>query len=227
MKRPPFYFIMAKMTLDFIDDIDADIKNWQRSVTAKSHGVDWKKFLPDDITVEEVDDGEYLKGYLNDRYYDSGKVAEFKGWLEANVKADLIEEDLRAITGGTFLGKGFKVYITTFHRAPYDLKERSFHVILKEKKEYSITNIYHELMHFIFYELYWKKCMDSGLNEKKTDDFKEALTVILNPTLAKRGLPLDKGYLVHQELRTKLLDLWESDEWRFADFLNEAIKRFY
>lgn len=39
--------------------------------------------------------------------------------------------------------------------------------------------------------------------------------VLLNPILAKRGLPLDKGYPIHQEFRKKWTSLYEE----YPDFL--------
>jgi antitoxin component of RelBE/YafQ-DinJ toxin-antitoxin module len=49
------------------------------------------------------------------------------------------------------------------------------------------------------------------------------MTVLLNPILEKRGLPLDKDYPKHQELRIKLKELWESKNRTFEDFLNEIL----
>ncbi len=56
------------MKLQFIIDIERDVKNWQNSLNAKSYGLSWKKFLPNDISIKNVRDGKYLKNYLEEKF---------------------------------------------------------------------------------------------------------------------------------------------------------------
>lgn len=212
------------MKFKFIDNIDIDVFNWQQSILAKSYGIDWSKYLPADIAVEDAGDTNRLKAYLEEKYYKPGTVAEFKKWLKSNVKPSQIEEDLEELMGKNFTAKEVAVRITTFNRAPYDVKHNFFYTILRSSnRERAITNIYHELMHFLFHIYYWDECEDSGLSNPQIHDLKESLTVLLNPILEKRGFPLDMGYPNHQELRAKLRELWEKEK-SFEPFLKKVLK---
>jgi hypothetical protein len=210
------------MQLIFREDIDHDVWNWQRAVSAKSHGVEWKQFLPPSITLEEVQDEKFLRGYLNEEFYISGRVSDFRAWLGKNVNTNQIESDLVALMKKPFLSSAVTVYLTTFHRAPYDYNESLFFLFEQKSRERSITTIYHELMHFLFHWHYWDKCRNAGLSDKDIDELKEALTVLLEPILKERGLPSDGGYSVHKELREQLAILYEATP-DFPNFIEKAI----
>ncbi len=210
------------MQLIFREDIDRDVWNWQRAVSAKSHGVEWKQFLPSSITLEEVQDEKFLREYLDKEFYSSGRVSDFREWLEKNVNASQIEADLIALMKKPFLSNVVTVYLTTFHRAPYDYKGSFFFLFEQKKRERSVTTIYHELMHFLFHWHYWDECRNAGLSNKNIDELKEALTVLLEPILKARGLPPDGGYAVHKELREQLAILYEVTP-DFPIFIEKAI----
>jgi hypothetical protein len=211
------------MELQFIENIERDIRNWQKSVAANSYGVDWKKFLPEDISIENVRDNEYLKNYLERKYYQPGKVSEFKDWLEQNVSSSQIQADLEILMDKKFPPGNIKVFITTFHRAPYNVKRSFFYLIWRDsKKGKEITGIYHELMHFLFHIYYWDMCKKAGLSDTQIHILKESSTVLLNPILEKRGLPIDSGYAKHQEIRAKLKKLWDKEN-NFESSLLKAI----
>ena len=214
------------MKLQFIENIERDIKNWQKSITANSYGVDWKKFLPEDILAENVRDDEYLKDYLEKKFYQSGKVSEFKKWIESAVNSSQIQKDLEALMDKKFPFENVKVFITTFHRAPYDVEQKFFYLIwCDSNKEKAITGIYHELMHFLFHIYYWDMCKKAGFSEIQTHDIKESLTALINPILKQRGLPLDFGYPNHQILRANLEKL-RSEEKNFEIFLKKALSHY-
>lgn len=200
------------MKLQFIEDIERDIKNWQNSVAVKSYGVDWKKFLPDDISVKKVYNDKYLKNYLGKKFYRLGKIFEFRNWLEHNVNFIRLQKDLEILVGKKFPSKTIKVFITTFHRAPYSFEKSFFYIIWRNSKnrEKAITNIYHELMHFLFHWHYWDLCKKAGLSETQIHVLKESLTVLLNPILKQRELPIDFGYPSHQEIRAKIKEMWRN-----------------
>jgi hypothetical protein len=213
------------MIIRFIENIERDIQNWQNSVIAKSYGVDWKNFLPKDIDIKDVKDYKFLKEYLNKNYYEKGEVSIFKNWLENNVDSAEIQTDLQGLMGKKFF-KDVNAFITTFHRAPYDVTESFFYLILRDtNRKRSITNIYHELMHFLFHIHYWEICKKAGLSETQTHDLKESLTALLNPILKRRGLPLDFGYPNHQEFRASLEKLWNKGE-NFEIFLKKVLDRY-
>lgn len=213
------------MKIELIKDIERDIWNWQESVAVKSYGVIWKKFLPADISAERVRDKKYLRNYLDKKFYRSGKVSEFKNWVECNLNTPQIKEDLERLMGKKFPFRMVKIFITTFHRAPYNVKQKFFYLIWRDfdRKKSVTTNIYHELMHFLFHLYYWNKCRKAGLSDAKIHILKESLTVLLNPILEKRKLPLDTGYIPHQEIRTKLRELWQKEN-NFDLFLDKAVK---
>mgnify|MGYP001608659401 FL=1 len=211
------------MEIKFIKSIERDIQNWQNSVAAKSYGVEWKKFLPEDISIEDVRDSGRLKIYLEKNYYQNGEVSEFINWLENTTKPSEIQKDLTVLMDKKFINH-VKIFITTFHRAPYNVRENFFYLIWRDaNRKRAITNIYHELMHFLFHIYYWETCRRAGLSETQIHTLKESLTVLLNPTLEKRGLPADNGYPAHQKLRVQLKKLW-SGEKNFELFLNKVLQ---
>lgn len=212
------------MKLQFIEDIKRDIRNWQNSVLANSYGVAWKEFLPDDISTEDIRNDEYLKNYLEKKFYRSSKISGFKDWIERAVNSSQIQKDLETLMGKKFPYKNVKVFITIFHRAPYNIDQKFFYLILRDSnRKKAITNIYHELMHFLFHIYYWDVCKKAGLSDMQIHALKESLTVLLNPIFKKRGLPVDIGYTKHQKIRTKLKKLWDEEE-NFESFLKKSIK---
>ena len=198
------------MKLVFTQDIQRDIDNWQASINRKSYGVEWKKFLPAGISEDGVNNESMLKKYLEDNFYRTGKISSFVDWLNKTARVNQIQEDLEKLLGNTFSQNTITAYITTFHRAPYDVQQKFFFLIFREtNRERNITNIYHELMHFLFHEYYWEQCRTVGFNDQQIHVLKESSTILLNPTLEKRGFPKDFGYPNHQELREKMLKDWE------------------
>ncbi len=214
------------MELQFIENIERDIWNWQNAITANSYGIDWKKFLPEDISIENVRDNEYLKNYLERKYYQSGKVSEFKDWLGQNVNSSQIQVDLETLMDKKFPSGNIKVFITTFRRAPYNVKQNFFYVVLiwnESKRKKSIPVIYHELMHFLFHIHYWDMCQKAGLSDTQIHILKESSTVLLNPILEKRGFPISSGYANHQEIRAKLKKIWDKEK-NLKLFLEKVIR---
>jgi len=211
------------MKINFIKDIEVDIGNWQQSLSANSYGMDWSKMLPKDISLDQAKNIEYLRRYLEEKYYNSGKIDDFKNWLETNSNQEQIKTDLEFLVGRSFPFEVVDVKITSFWRAPYDAINGSLFMIFRNSgRENSITNLYHEIMHFFFHRYYWEECKNSGLSEARIHDLKEACTVLLNPILEKRELPLDKGYPAHQELRSKLVEIWQ-EENNFDLFLKRVL----
>lgn len=77
-------------------------------------------------------------------------------------------------------------------------------------------------MHFLFHQNYWDYCKDNGLNDANIHILKESLAVLLNEILEIRGLPLDKGYSAHQELREKIKN-YKKDSNDFKKMLTNII----
>ncbi|MDP3792665.1 MAG: hypothetical protein Q8Q89_02945 [bacterium] len=212
------------MKLKFIEDIEKDAQNWHSSLDAKVYGMDWVKFLPKDISAEKIKDINYLKDYLDKKYYKTGKISEFKTWLGQNVNSAEIQKDLELLMVRKFDDETISVSITVFGRGMYNVPGNFFYInFCHSNPEKSISRIYHELMHFLFHIYYWDKCKKAGLSEPQIHNLKESLTMLLNPILEKHGLPLDMGYPKHQELRDKLKKLWEEEE-NFEPFLKKVLK---
>jgi hypothetical protein len=205
------------------------MRNWQNGSSSTSYGVDWRRFLPRSLSVDNLRDDELLESYLRKHFYDLHKVADFKQWMARNVDSDQIVDDLEVLMGKPFLQGPITAVITTFHRAPYDVNARLFYLILRAtKRGHSITSIYHEMMHFFLHWHYWDACRAAGLSEQQTHVFKESLTVLLNKTLNKRGLPPDNGYPAHRMWRQRWIEVWrEAPEFKsfFADALAEYASR--
>lgn len=211
------------MNLLFGEDIDHDIWNWQDAVSKGNYGIQWKQFLPPSIAIGEVANNIFLRNYLEKEFYMSGMVSDFREWLKDHVVTNTIKEDLIALMRKPFLSQKITAYITTFHRAPYDIPENLFFLIRRTyKREESITAIYHELMHFLFHWHYWGQCKAMGLSDQNIHNFKESITVLLNQILVKRDLPLDKGYPMHEKLRKQWISLYEENS-NFPIFLEKAL----
>ncbi len=214
------------MKLNFIKNIDFDIENWQRSIEIRSYGVDWNKYIPTDLSIKCVKTRECLIDYLKKHYYDR-LIDAYLEKLKNKINISEIQSDLEFLMNKKFPDKiEINIFITTFIRAPYNVGNNYFYVRYYSDKDgvkKSIMNIYHELMHFLFHWNYWQKCQYSGLKENQIHDIKESFTVLLNSVLAKRNLPLDKGYKDHQRLRDRIIKLWQKNR-DFKFVLKEIIK---
>lgn len=216
------------MKLNFIKNIQLDIKNWQNAVEAQGYGVDWAKYIPPDLSIECVKNNECLTNYLKNKYYNSGDIDLYIEKLKKDVDSSEIQNDLEFLMNQKFPDKiKISVFITTFQRCPYNIKENFFYLryrIDDENFKKSTTNIYHELMHFLFHRYYWQRCRNTELKEDEIHNIKESFTVLLNSILIKRNLPIDRGYKVHQKLREEILKFWqENNDFEFV--LEKIIKK--
>lgn len=185
-------------------NLEKDVQNWKESLNKESYSVSWNKFLPDDISLECVNNNECLSKYLKENY-SLDKINKFIDLLNKLINPQEIQNDLENLLNAKFTTNDFKIFITTFHRAPYNIEKNYFYLIYRESNtKRAVSGIYHELMHFLFHQNYWDYCKNSGLNDTKIHILKESLTVLLNEILEKRGLPLDKGYSAHQKIREKI-----------------------
>jgi hypothetical protein len=204
------------MRLNFVKNIQLDIQNWQNAINAQGYGVDWEKYIPDVLSVECVKTNKCLADYLNQHYYNTGLIDSYIEKIRDRINIQEIQEDLERLMDYKFPDNiEINVFITTFNRAPYNTKDNSFYLRYRGDENdigKSITNIYHELMHFLFHWNYWEECQSARLKENQIHDIKESFTVLLNPILAKRNLPVDKGYKIHQGLREKITELQQKNK---------------
>ena len=214
------------MRLKLIQNIKKDVQNWQNGITIKSYGLKWKDYIPSDLSIDCVHDEKCITDYLKNRYYNSGEIDLYIKALQKKLNIPEIKKDLESLVRKKFPNKIINIFITTFSRAPYSVVDNYFYLRYRPQKKdlkKSETNIYHELMHFLFHKYYWDTCKDAGLNNEKIHILKESLTALLNPILKQRKLPLDVGYSAHQELRAKLEKLRRKEN-NFNKFIEKAIK---
>jgi len=203
------------MKLKFIQNIKKDVRNWQEAIIAESYGLKWKDYIPDALSIGCIKNEKCITDYLKNKYYNSGEIILYIKALQNKLNTSEIKKDLEFLVGKKFPNKIISVFITTFPRSPYSVANNFFYLRYRSQEkgiEKSITNIYHELMHFLFHWHYWNKCISYGLDDKQIHILKESLTVLLNPILKKRKLPLDKGYKDHQLLRKRIVRFWQEKQ---------------
>ncbi len=102
-------------------------------------------------------------------------------------------------------------HLTVNNRCPYSIADNMFYVPFP--RETVRKTVMHELWHFYtWYGLGVHE--EQKLGAQKYNDVKEALTVLLNVECADL-LPdtiFDEGYPQHQELRRRILDIWQSNK---------------
>jgi hypothetical protein len=191
----------------FRADITEDIDNWLDVFTGKgtSYGVDWRARKPADISLKCAGDKNCLKKYLSEKYYKKGGPQKYAEFLDVALDQQYIESDLLELTGYKIPFKKVLVVPTTFRRCPYNAEEGMFYISYGTALGYVAQVCYHETMHFIIHKYFWDNFTNAGLTDSQAHDIKEALTVLLNPYLEKRGIPKDEGYKSHSILREEIL----------------------
>ncbi len=111
---------------------------------------------------------------------------------------------------GSSLPQDVTAYFTINHNCPYSIPENYFFVTTTSSVR---SIVMHELWHFYtWYGLGTEQ--KEKLGHEKYNEFKEALTVLLNVEFADllpEGLD-DRGYTQHAELRAKILELWNIEK---------------
>ena len=129
---------------------EKDIQNWKQSLNKESYNVKWIKFLPSDISIECTNDSECLKKYLEINF-PSNKIKIFINLLNQLINPQQIQNDLENLLNSKFKTDDFKIFITTFNRAPYNIDKNYFYLIYRENNiNKSVSGIYHELMSFAY-----------------------------------------------------------------------------
>lgn len=150
----------------------------------------------------------FIDGYLakNDIDIDVYKNKYQSDW-------DSIADEYKKIAEGIFkvnITNTVTAYLTINNRSPYSIESNLFFV--KVPSESVRKTVMHELWHFYT----WHKfgiTWEEKIGKEKYNEIKEALTVLLNvecKDLLLEGV-FDMGYPQHQELRTKILELWSRE----------------
>lgn len=99
------------------------------------------------------------------------------------------------------------VYLTASMRCGYNIEKHFFFVSVDRVRPNK--TIIHELFHFYTHKLYEKLFEDNGLSRQQFNDYKEALTVLINSEFRDLlgGNP-EKGYDRQRDLR-----IWIENSW--------------
>jgi hypothetical protein len=98
-------------------------------------------------------------------------------------------------------------YLTLSTRCPYNFQQRYYFVSVVREKNVPIQISLHELIHFYTHELIEPLFIEAGVRDRH-NEFKEALSVLLNLEFSDLLDGEDKGYPQHQELRSEIADKW-------------------
>lgn len=214
------------MQIAFSENINDDLRNWRSGLAASSYGVQWRDLLSSSVPATALRNEHELETYLRKTFYERGDIAKFQKWLTEHIDSRQIVSDLQYLLEVSFEIERGVGRITTFPRAPYSIESGFFYVVYRPNAlTSSITTVYHELMHFLFHEHLWVRCEAAGLSGGEIHPFKESLTVLLNPILKQRNLPLDVGYPEHQVIRDQWVHLWHREQ-RFSRFFPIALREY-
>lgn len=157
---------------------------------------------------DKISTSTFIDNYLVRNNFEPMSLAnEYqKAWEHVSVEFQSVAEKIFGVS----LDKNITVYLTINNRCPYGIEENLFFVPISQKTPTRIAM--HELWHFY---TWYKFGPDepSRLGAEKYNNLKEALTVLLNiecKHLLSEG-DTDKGYPQHQQLRSKIIELWKQN----------------
>lgn len=119
--------------------------------------------------------------------------------------------------------KEYHAHLTFTRRCPFD--KNGFMFSRFGRIENTAT---HEIMHIEFLKAYMGYCKERGLTNSEIQHFKEILTVLLDEDKVIRTLRSHRnpGYAKHQEIRPKILKLYQKNGGKngsFKNFLDKAV----
>ena len=161
---------------------------------------------------------EYRKDiYSSEKISASVKLFN-KEWKKINNRFFI---KLREVMKKPICAKLFTGYLTTVGRCPYDFNKKhpSFFINIFNKIPNALRTAAHEIMHIQFHNTYWKR-VEKQIGREKTEDLKEALTILLNLEFKDLGFARDTGYPSHKKLR-KFIE----KEWKKEPDFNVLIKK--
>lgn len=164
-----------------------------------------------------------LEKYLKE-IYNSNSIKIFEKAINQAWKSIEKEyfERVERITEKPLKIKKITGYITTASRCPYSFKEKWFMIKYFSSIANALQIAGHEILHFHFYKNYWKQ-IEKEIGRDKTEDLKEALTVLLNLEFNDLWFVIDKGYDSHQKLRKFITKQWKKEK-NFGVLLDKCIK---
>lgn len=213
--------------VNFIFDKEKDVNNIWKTASSKSYGYDFSSKMPS-VLVEFCKNHSYkeskpfIEKFFSSIY--SSKIPEVS-LISVNKSWNLIEKEyfkrLERITGKKLSAKKINGYMTIAPRCPYNPEDNSFMFNFFSNIPNILSTAGHEILHLHFHEHYFKK-VEKQLGHDKTQDLKEALTVLLNLEFQDLWFINDNGYDSHKSLREFIKIEWQKDK-NFDNLLNNCI----
>lgn len=198
------------LSVIFKYELDKDVENFIRASKSKNSSKLTR--------LQEV----YVSIYGNE--YEPSKVREFlmaqTTSQSFDAQADIVRlqtvwekiapsyiERAEHMFGISYPASTVTAYLTQNQRCTYNIPENYFFVYFASKSPERI--IMHELFHFYTWHAFHNNLIAAGASESEYNDVKESLTVLLNEEFKDlMGTGIDEGYPQHQEMRKKILSLW-------------------
>lgn len=217
-----------KIELKFDKKLDQDIA-WQFYNSSKIGGVDfWKERTSKHLSeLSEINKKEnkkqYLDNYILSYYKDNKKEIEK---LSVEINNNLREKELQFFKQVDVIFKNYpwpqKNIIgnfSIFNFCPRFLEDNEFQVFLYDDKNHQLFTIFHECLHFIFYDFARKK-FSGELGEIDTEsglfwDIAETFNAVIQNTKEFKlihGEISDICYPEHKELIEKGSKIWENQK---------------
>jgi len=203
---------MAQVIFKF--DKEKDLHNIWETCNFSSDWFDFKKTInPAVLKIAENKEFEECKQEIEQHFesiYNSGLIEIFvdalnKSWN--NINNEFFKR-LENIMKKPIVAEEFTGYLTLMGRCPYNIKENWFMTSFFRPLPQSLITAAHEIMHLQFHHHFWKD-IEAKITKEKTDDLKEALTVLLNLEFKDLFFVEDRGYEPHKELRGFISNEWK------------------
>jgi len=207
------------MKINFKLDMEKDFENYYEAVNDKKRYSLWTKSISQKI-LKLIGGKSKDEAYQNvlpilklnyniyEKYFNIFLKQVEEYWQEVGSK---FTERFENLTGNKFSFDEVTVYLTTIQRCPYNYGEKWFMISFLEHPLSAVKIICHELMHFHFIDNNWNN-IEKEIGKEKTDNLKEALTVLLNLEFKDLLFFEDRGYEEHKKLREFIKIEWEKEK---------------
>ncbi|MBU2503739.1 MAG: hypothetical protein KJ879_01665 [Nanoarchaeota archaeon] len=222
------------MLLNFELDIERDFENYYENANESEDHFSAQlcaRCFPNYILkmIQGVSKEEARKNFFPLLQENYKKYASYLNQFLLDAKKSWEENEqnylkrLEKITGKKFPFNKITVYLTTILICSYNVEEKWFHTSFLNQPLLSTHVCAHELMHFHFH-FHYEKWIKEEIGEKKKEDLKEALTVLLNLEFGDMFFISfrDGGFPGHEKLREFITKRWK-DHKNFDKLLKECV----
>lgn len=156
----------------------------------------------------------FVEGIIKNKQIDmDSKIAKFEAeWRPHEERVQTVFSKMFSTPGTDQLKwspGNMTAYLTLAQRCPYNTNEKYYFLSIGSKSPIEIS--LHEIMHFYSHQLLQPKFVKAGIPEKH-QDFKEALTVLLNEKFGDIMEYDDAGYPQHQKLRSWIKEQYSAGQ---------------